>query len=312
MTTVEDYKDNKWVKDFAGFFGLTVEDVKLVYQVFLGNRVKDWPHPFGELEPWIDTFDAPETKSLRDEIVREKGWNWDRVGVNVLQNEIYRRIPQIQGSYRHLKDVIQAFKEKSVPGRLSFLDYGCGTANLVEHLLEIPEIDFTLTDINPILVDYCRHKLKDHAGRVRCELIPTKEQVTGDRCRVRTRRRTVFGRYDVIHVMDVLEHTLNPLVLLIQMIRSLKPNGLLIFIFPDDIEGDWHTPEANFLRAYCLGLVARLFTQKDDLVWQKSGDPRLERKLLCRATLHDWLAYPKAKRFAKRYFRDHPPPKRDS
>lgn len=234
---------------------------------------------------------------------------WNALGVNVLQNEIYRRTPESLASYSYLKKILLDFQQQSVDRKMSFLDYGCGTANLVETLVDQPGFDFHLCDINPVLVAYCRHKFRS-VPQVKVERIPTHDKVTGDQCRVRTRRRTVFGRHNVIHVMDVLEHTLNPLELLIQLIRALEPGGLLIFIFPDNIEGDWHTPEANFLRPYCLELVERLFTQVDGMVWQKTASLVLEKRLLRKAAWHNWWHYPKARKFARQHFLSHPPPER--
>ena len=75
MNADKDFTQLEWVKNFAEHFRLPVRDVKLVYQVFLGNRVQDWPHPFGDLEPWVASFESAETKAIRDGIVREKGWH---------------------------------------------------------------------------------------------------------------------------------------------------------------------------------------------------------------------------------------------
>jgi len=304
-----------WIKIFADFFGLHIDDAKSVYELFLGNRVNDWPHPFGELAPWVAAWDTTESWAIRDRIIREKGWDWNSIGAKILQNEIYRRTPEEQRKFHELRQVVSDHlasvstpvggngdhRPASPPRRL--LDYGCGTANFIENLLDLPELSFVLMDVDPVVVNYCRYKFRRQEDRVTCCLMPMKRIPEGDQCRVPVKARTIRGRFDIIHCVDVLEHTLDPLRPLMQMTRALPPGGLLIFHYDTGIEGTWHTPEAHYLRPFCMAMVHRLFRQSHDLVYVKACSPWMEQQVLAMASAFHLMAYPVVRLRARHYFR---------
>ncbi|MDD5557497.1 MAG: class I SAM-dependent methyltransferase [bacterium] len=277
---MRDWEHTPWIRDFAEHFNIPIGDVKRVYEVFLGNTARVWPHPFGELADWVNDWDSAESRRIRNAVAREKGWSWNAVGAKILHNEIYRRTPEIRGLFDELRHIIIDYRREAGNG-IDILDYGCGSANFVEHLLDLPDIRFRLMDVDPVVVSYCAFKFRAHAGRVRCERIPSRIPLEGDQTRIPTLPGAIEGKYNVIFMMDVLEHTLDPLSVVIRATRALPPRGLFIFNFPDYIEGTWHTPEAHYLRPFCLEIVKFLFTPIHRMVFRKDCDPLLQWAAIC-------------------------------
>lgn len=292
------WEEINWIKDFAKFFNLPVRDVKLVYEVYLGNRVNDWPHPFGEIDAWVNDWDSEENKKMRNAIVNEKKWTWESTGAKLLQNEIYRRTPGSEIWFQGLADIV-LFHQVALGRDISVLDYGCGTANFIEYLIGNPNISITLLDVDPICIEYCRHKYRSF-NNVVAQVIPHEQRLSLD-LRVVTSRYTINGKHDFIFAVDVLEHTLNPLSLTLEITRSLNPQGMFAFIFPDNIEGTWHTPEANYLRPLCLSMINSIYTKLTDVVHQKNVDPLVESITTFVYTVLERVMYPFAIRFGKKY-----------
>ncbi len=299
-----DWTEIPWIREYAGHFNLAVQDVKPVFEVFFGDRAEDWEHPFGALSEWTRHWYGEEAISARQAIIQEHGWTWESVGAKVLQNEIYRRDPGDVKTQLELRGVVA--KHAHQLGRpVDLLDYGCGTGNFIEYLREIPRLRCELWEIDPVLVDYCAAKFKA-LPQVHCKRIPTRSAWTGEPCRVET-QLVEFGRsFDVIHVMDVIEHTLDPLAILMNLSRHLNPNGLLLFNYPDYIEGDWHTPEANILRPFCLLYVNLMYTQEHAFVYRKTGSMRTEIWLNRLARLFNGVARRYARRRAIAYLKNTP------
>jgi SAM-dependent methyltransferase len=302
---MDDWKNLPWIKDFADFFKISAEDVKLVYEVFIGDRVNSWPHPFGEIAEWVYDWNSERTQTIRHKIKEEKRWNWDNVGAKILQNEIYRRVPTVLNEYNQFKKVISDYQQQKNKDIL-ILDYGCGTSNVVEHVVDIPNTYYDLKDTDPVVVEYCRHKFRNNSTVLSCELIPSLNKYTGDACRVPT-LPVIYNRfYDIIYTMDVLEHTLDPLTILVGMVNHLKEGGLLLFNYPDNIEGDWHTPEANYLRPFCLFYINLLLTQEGVVVFRKTCSKQVEKKVNILAKLFSVVSKPFIKKYAIEYLRNTP------
>jgi SAM-dependent methyltransferase len=298
------YHDLQWIIEFGNHFKISPADAKLVFEIFLGNRANDWPHPFGTLAPWATDWDSEKSKNIRTAIAKERGWNWNNIGAKLLQNEIYRRTPEMIRGYNEFKEIV--VKHRKYPSKeLSILDYGCGTGNLAENLLDIPNTRFHLMEVDPIIVSYCRYKFRNFQGRVQCDSIATLFPVQGDECRVATPSTTIHGTYDVIFAIDVLEHTLDPLALTINITTSLVHGGLFFFIYPDEIDGTWHTPEANYQRPYVLKLVDCLYKEVSPGAYKKHASKLREFFVTQTGTVHNMIHYPSIKRAAYKYLEEH-------
>ena len=266
--------------------------------------MNDWPHPFGSLAPWVLDWNSEKSKDIRTAIAKERGWSWDCVGAKLLQNEIYRRTPEMINGYKGFKEIIAKHREHRGK-ELSILDYGCGTGNLVENFLDIPDARFHLMDVDPVIVSYCRYKFRNFQGRVQCDSIATLSPLQGDECRVATPSTTIRGTYDVVFAVDVLEHTLDPWALTINITTSLVHGGLFFFIYPDNIEGTWHTPEANYQRPYVLKLVDRLYKEVSPAAYKKHASKLRELFVTQTSAVYNMIKYPFIRRAAYQYLEEH-------
>jgi 2-polyprenyl-3-methyl-5-hydroxy-6-metoxy-1,4-benzoquinol methylase len=104
----------------------------------------------------------------------------------------------------------------ATPGRLRFLDIGCGSGASVRAATDIGW-DATGIDIDPQLVQEGRERLKVD---VRC--VPVLECGLPD------------GTFDFIKLRDVVEHLPNPLEVLVKVRELLAPNGTLLIITPNE------------------------------------------------------------------------------
>ena len=299
------WQDLPWVNSFASFFKISAVDVKLVYEVFLGDRVNSWTHPFGDIAEWVNRWNDEESVAKREQIKKERGWDWNSIGAKILQNEIYRRTPGAVSEYQQLRNIISGYRQR-LDRDICLLDYGCGTSNLVDNIISLPGVSYVLFETDPVVVDYCAYKYRNNHNVLSCNLIPSPQVFSGDACRVPTLAIEFEKSFDVIYSMDVLEHTLDPLSILMNLVKHLNNGGLLIFNYPDNIEGDWHTPEANYLRPFCLFYINLLFTQEGPLVYRKTASHLTEKNVNTLAKYFSIISKPFIKKRALKYLQKSP------
>ena len=114
---------------------------------------------------------------------------------------------------RNLRHVITAVTQRAAPGHL--LDVGCATGN---YLAEMKRKDWQVTgvELEPDTAEYARQRFGI-------------DVFTGDLLESHFPSHS----YDVVTLWDVLEHVYDPIAVLQEVHRILKPDGLLIFSIPD-------------------------------------------------------------------------------
>jgi hypothetical protein len=181
------------------------------------------------------------------------------------------------------------------------LDYGSGPSSFTELALAHPGLHSTLADVTPEVMDYVQTKYARWPGRVSTIVLPSSKARIALRNRIRVDYRCVKNQFDAFVAADSLEHTLDPLGALLHLLGHLKPGGLALINYP---EGDWHTPEANYLRRWCFALLRRTCESLGSWIWIKrtvpseawiSGMFRVARPFLCM----------RSREFARTYFRQH-------
>lgn len=134
---------------------------------------------------------------------------------------------------------------RRLPGPLEILEAGCGR----KWMLNLDGVDYRLTGI-----DLDAHALESRVA----EIGDLDEAIVGDLCASGT---IAEGCYDVIYSSFVLEHIRDAEGLLENMLRGLKPAGLLLLRIPDrDSVFGWtarHTPFSVHVAyyRYVRGLV---------------------------------------------------------
>jgi len=99
----------------------------------------------------------------------------------------------------------------------TYLDYGSGigTGGI---LFAQNNFSVTLADISTTNLDFCRYRFKKR--NLKAEFIDLKNQYLQDK------------RFDIITCFDVLEHTCEPIKIIISLVNALNDNGLLLLNIP--------------------------------------------------------------------------------
>lgn len=127
----------------------------------------------------------------------------------IVQTSSYDEIHQLQS------DAIRALGKRR-GGRLSILEAGCGQ----RWNLDLTGVDFTLTgvDLDPEALEMRETKMRD-----------LDVSIVGDLCSVQLPE----GSFDVVYSALVLEHVRRADVVLENLVRWLRPGGLMILRLPE-------------------------------------------------------------------------------
>jgi len=294
-------RDWSWLPGVQAFY--RVNDVELGEMVacFFPGRRDGFPV---EVPAWADlAATQPEAyAALCAEVRGRRGWDPDMSVLGALHLEfIAHDADRLKLTGEWLHSLHRLGPERRA---LHIMDFGCGASSYAELALNLwPSIRATLVDVDPSVVEYLRFRYSRYGERVRCVAPPATVRLT-KRARVDVDHRVLGDRYDAMVMSDVLEHTLDPLAILIHMVRQLNPGGLMFINYPHYIEGDWHTPEAFHMRAWCFRYVRRVCRPGGTYSWFRNGSGRPGLPCLALEMLHPLILW-KSRRFARAYFREH-------
>jgi SAM-dependent methyltransferase len=201
------------------------------------------------------------------------------------------------------REWLDALARKVVPGReLCVLDYGSGAGGFAALALGWPEVRVRLAETSDLLLGYLRWKaLRRRDGRCDVVALPARAGRNGRTARLRVEVGAVTGGFDALVLADVLEHTLDPLRVLIHLLARLRPQGLAFVNYPSEIDGDWHTPEAFYQRAACYRLLRACCAHAGGHVWRRRGGALPGIALALARLVEPWLRLV-SRRFARRVF----------
>jgi SAM-dependent methyltransferase len=294
--------DWSWIRRVMEYTGLDEVALSELIACFFPDRRRDGsPLTLPEWSDWRES--RPDDYARRSaEVCVRRGWDADMSVLGIVHLEFLAHEPD---RLALTWDWLEALESLAVDRRpVHTLDFGCGVSHYSELALGLwPGVRSTLADVDPTVVDYLRVWYAKFGDQVRHVALPAHGRIS-KRSRVEVDHRILSDRYDAIVMSDVLEHTLDPMAVLVHMLGLISPGGLLFINYPHYIEGDWHTPEAYAMRPLCMRYLRRTCRQSGSYVWWELGTPRLHPKRLALKWLRP-LERARAKRFAKRYFREH-------
>jgi hypothetical protein len=292
-------RDLSWLAGVRAYAGMDEATFADYLGCFFHERLA---HARQWLPAWALELDAPAHAEKRRALTTSHGWQDGEPLQEVVHLELIAHEPRRRAVHEEWLAALDPFV--SAGAACEMLDYGSGASSFAELALEHEGVRATLADVLPECVDYYRAKYARLGDRVSAVTLPVTRSGTGPRHRVAVDHRRVTGRFHAVVVTDVLEHTLDPLAVLLHLLGSLRPGGIVVVKFPLGIEGDWHTPEAYYLRRWCFALLEATCDRLSDAVWRKRSGRAQE---LARRTLQ--VAAPllrsRARAFARRYFREH-------
>lgn len=182
------------------------------------------------------------------------------------------------------------------------LDYGCGVSSFGALALELPEVHATLAEASVALLGYLRWNAAQRSdGRLRVVALPARPSGYGSAARLRVDPRAIRESFDAIVLADVLEHTVDPLRVLVHLLTRLRPGGLVFVNYPSEIDGDWHTPEAFHQRTACFQLLRICTRQQVGHARRLRAGP-LPRLALLAMRVAEPVLRRASRRFARRVF----------
>lgn len=295
------HTDSTWMSGVMQYLGMDEEEFADLIGCFFRERPLEGAAV--ALPKWAEALDGEAFERKRDEICRERSWTADMPVLGIVHLEyIARENYKLELHHEWLEVLEGAIR----PGEVfRILDYGCGASSFSDLALARPEVSCTVADADPGVVDYLAWKYERRArGRVTTQALASPDTRVSSRARVKVDFRSIAGDYDAIVLADVLEHTLDPLAVLLHMIEKLNRHGLLFVNYPREIEGDWHTPEAYSLWPWCQGLLRGACERIGRWTWRRRSGSRPEAVSRALAVLHPLLRR-RARRFARKHFREH-------
>ncbi|MSP13263.1 MAG: class I SAM-dependent methyltransferase [Chloroflexi bacterium] len=167
-----------------------------------------------------------------------------------MKEEIYQLTYELEQSYwwyvarRQIVTAQLAALLRSKVGMARILDYGCGTGLNLTHFAGLG--DAYGVDVSPTAIAFCRER-----GLTQVAMIGAQEELCAN----------PFGQlFDVVTMLDVLEHIPDDACRLQQIGKWLKPGGLLMVTVPA-FEFLWSGEDyvSQHVRRYSGRSLARLF-----------------------------------------------------
>jgi 2-polyprenyl-3-methyl-5-hydroxy-6-metoxy-1,4-benzoquinol methylase len=294
--------DWSWTSAVKSHFRINDDALADLIACFFPDRRRDGlPLILPDWADWPETRPS-EYQAKCSEVRKRRGWDADMSVLGALHLEF---LAHDHERLMLTRDWLVALGQIAKPGRkLYTLDFGCGASNYSELALNLwPDSHATLADVDPSVMDYLKSRYGSYGDRVKCVALPSDPRLS-KRARVDVDHRVLVQRYDAIVMSDVLEHTLDPMVILVHMMKRLNPGGLLFINFPHYIEGDWHTPEAYYMRSWCMRYLRRTCSKQGEYVWFERRSRAFDPKRFALEWLRP-LVRRKADRYTREYFKKH-------
>jgi 2-polyprenyl-3-methyl-5-hydroxy-6-metoxy-1,4-benzoquinol methylase len=183
-----------------------------------------------------------------------------------------------------LEEIVKLLKRE---GKLHGLDYGSGIGTLGIYLNQ-NGIHCDLADVSAPNLEFVSQRLKNR-GITRPKLYPIlKEEIPE-------------GRYDFITAFDVLEHVADPVAMIDQISRKLKPGGLFLFnVIHNNEENTPHVlMDADLIRKHIRGFgLERVGNIDEHKIYRKTDRPAWMNGLVHRFDALFWDLRRNARRLA--------------
>jgi len=236
-----------------------------------------------------NTFSAIQTADYYDK-------RWAQVGIQATPDRTLR-----------IRFIIKALKHIQSAARPTILDLGCGNGWMAPFLYEFGTV--TGIDYSPNAIELANEKLNEYGKFVLAD--PTQPGLgLGE-----------LTKFDIVICSEVIEHTLAPLELLIQIASFLETNGSCIFTTPNgnvwneykEVYRGTLQPIENWLTVsqcallfsqagyhvewqlggihprYRLGSVRWLQSEKVRILFNKLGLENLYGKLILQSSLYQFV-----------------------
>ena len=300
-TVTKFQNDLSWPANVQDYFGMNDIDFGYLISCFFYQNLPTLSSCI-KIPEWANTLKGRELERKINEAISEHGWNAHMSVLGVVHVEIIARsYYKITLHTAFLKSLEMYIRRNSKD--VHMLDFGCGRGSFTQLAITQFNLKCSLADIDQEVLKYMNwlfntkwkknvaiHELRDNG------YVPLSKH-----SRVKIDCSLLKESYDIIIFADVLEHTLNPLAVLLHFLTHIKAKGFFLVNYPKYIEGDWHTPEAFFLRKWCFLLLLLTCRRRDKIIWYKRNNSIIRIIIATFKFINPLLQF-YAKRFTLRYF----------
>ncbi|MGD9201954.1 MAG: methyltransferase domain-containing protein [Chitinispirillia bacterium] len=301
-TVTKFQNDTSWPGDVQEYFGMNGTDFGDLVSCFFYQNLTTLSS-YIKIPEWASAFKGQELERKINEVISVHGWNSYMPVLGVAHLEIIARSYYKITLHKTFLKSLEMYICKSSKD-VHMLDFGCGSSSFTQLAIKQYNLTCSLADIDREVLKYVNwlFNTKRKKNVTIHELKDTIYTPLSKHSRVKIDCSSLKGPYDIIIFADVLEHTLNPLAVLLHFLTYIKVNGFFLVNYPKYIEGDWHTPEAFFLRKWCLLLLLLTCRRKDKIIWHKRNNPFIFLIIAAFKFINPLLQF-YAKRFSVRYFK---------
>ena len=207
-----------WYQDLCDYYGVSAEEA-----IELGTR-KSGRKPNLPLSPTCQSVSGKTFEDLWDDKPRDTIQQKMDFYKDIGAWQVFR-----QCNYRHSYNYGRMFHPHLFDG-CSIVEYGCGVAPLTNFILENPNgldlqsMKFSLVDVSGEHLEFAKWRLHKKAPDVHFDF----HEITTDYI------VPVFDRqFDIICIMDVLEHVPNPYDVMHNLCSHSNPNAIMVETWVD-------------------------------------------------------------------------------
>ena len=294
------YNDKSWMDQVIEYSGMEKREFSELIACFFHDRSREGYTI--QLPNWVNELDGEELLKKQDTIIKKRGWDTDMSLLGIIHLCYVAHSQYKKESQKHLLMNIENKLSGKKDGNIKLLDYGCGASSFSQLALTYDRVFCALVDVDPDILKFLswfyKKKWPDHFKAQRVEIL---NDSISKRSRIRVDFRKIRGPFDIIILADVLEHMLDPLSVLLHFYSQLNNKGFFLVVYPKFIEGDWHTPEAFWMRKWCFLLLLLTCKRENKNYWFKRNELFVNTICFLFKLLHPFLVA-KSKKFAYNYF----------
>jgi len=299
---IEDFHANwDWLREVQQYYKLDDDALGDLIAVFFSDRNRSGLPV--QVPSWAEALQDHLLEEKRKSVTKARGWTPDMslngiMHLEYLGREEYKKALHIA----FLAELDRYTKNHKEP---AILDFGAGTSSFCQLALHGGyRVNCAIADVDREVLAYVdAYYSRRWPGTTKFHVIDMEGQPISKRARVRIKYDSLRGPYDIVILTDVLEHTLDPLAILIHLFLQLSAGGLIFVNYPAEIAGDWHTPEAFFLRKWCYLFLLMTCKRTNRFTWQRRSLPSIP--VTTGFLLTNQFLIQRARAFATRYFIAH-------
>ncbi len=301
INRINDFNSDKsWMDQVRLYSGIREKEFSELLACFFHDRDREGYTL--KLPDWAYALSGDELINKQNEIIKKRGWNTDMSLLGIIHLCYLAHAAYKKENHQNLLNHLEKKLEEKKKENINLLDYGCGASSFSQLALTFPRVFCTLSDVDPDVLEFLKWFFNEKwPGRFTTQKLNVLNNSLSKRSRIKVYFKEIKGTFDIIILADVLEHMLDPLSALLHFYSQLSAKGIFLIVYPKYVEGDWHTPEAFWMRKWCYLLLLLTCKREHGCFWHKKNEIVIKIFCFCFKLIHP-LLIKRSKIFAYNYF----------